>query len=201
MTIGQIKIEALKIMYLCARDVHEDELQSLGADQNYSDYLAAMPGSIHRALQDMVARKILPTKTFTLPQEKVFDLGKIEDYYAADGVFLYRDDVAMAEAECVIDGEALILQNADARYEYRLKYFPTMPVITSATPNNYKLPIPETLAAAIPYFIKSELYPMDTPSNAAEAERARNYYDAAVVRYVSSANQTQRRIKNWFRGW
>ena len=201
MTIGQIKIEALKIMYLCARDVHEDELQSLGADQNYSDYLAAMPGSIHRALQDMVARKILPTKTFTLPQEKVFDLGKIEDYYAADGVFLYRDDVAMAEAECVIDGETLILQNADERYEYRLKYFPTLPVITSATPNNYKLPIPEALAAAIPYFIKSELYPLDTPSNVADAERARNYYDAAVVRYISSANLTQRRIKNWFRGW
>ena len=201
MTIGQIKIEALKIMYLCARDVHEDELQSLGADQNYSDYLAAMPGSIHRALQDMVARKILPTKTFTLPQEKVFDLGKIEDYYAADGVFLYRDDVAMAEAECVIDGETLILQNADERYEYRLKYFPTLPVITSATPNNYKLPIPETLAAAIPYFIKSELYPLDTPSNVADAERARNYYDAAVVRYISSTNPTQRRIKNWLRGW
>ena len=60
MTIGRIKIEALKLMFLNARDIHEDELTSLGAEQNYSDYLASMPGCIHRALQDMVLRKILP---------------------------------------------------------------------------------------------------------------------------------------------
>lgn len=203
MTIGQIKIEALKLMYLCARDVHEDELQALGADQNYSDYLAAMPGSIHRALQDMVARKILPAKTYVLPHKKTFDLSSIEDYYAAEEVSVYRDDVPEGEAACMVDGTTLILQSVDENKEYRLKYSATLPPVTSATPNSYKLPIPEPLAAAIPYFIKAELFPLDTPSNVAEAERARSTYETTVARCSASAHVSQRRVHSWFRfgGW
>ena len=201
MTIGQIKIEALKIMYLCTRDVHEDELTALGADQNYSDYLAAMPGCIHRAVQGMVARRILPTKDLVLPHQKEFDLSGVEDFYAAEEVLIYRDGVRQGDAPCMIEGDKLILLSVEENNEYILKYSPTLPIITTATKNNYKLPIPEPLAAAIPYFIKAELYTLEAPSNAAEAERSRNLYETALLTYSASKHTIQRRVRSWFRGW
>lgn len=216
MTIGKIKIEALKLMYLGARDLHEEDLDELGADQNYSDYLAAMPGCINRALQDMVVRSLLPVKVAVLSGKNdpgwvyggaFFDLSTIvPDLYEVERIARvnpwrnrYQGAVSYA-----MEGDGLIIPDyqTGGGDEYRLLYRPTLSEVSGETRNDYELPIPDALACAIPYFIKAELYASDTPSNLSEAQLARQSYEAALSRYATrSQGGHQTRIKNVFGRW
>lgn len=211
MTIGRMKIEALKLMFLNARDIHEDDLDTLSADQNYSDYLAAMPGCIHRALQDMVLRKILPLRSRELllsegeAQGAVtrFSLSTlIPDLYGISSVICTREGGEEVRIDYGTADEELLLYKPRDGWSYRVVYHPSLPEVTTATPNTSRPDIPETLAAVIPYYIKAELFTTDTPSNAQEAERARVMYETALARYAQERSYSrQRRVKTVFGGW
>ena len=211
MTIGRIKIEALKLMFLNARDIHEDELTSLGADQNYSDYLASMPGCIHRALQDMVLRKILPKKVYVIDPYAdgewvdggfAFDTSRIADLHDVARIVKHGSRGYVEDVGYDREGDRILIFGYDTAYEYRVIYDVALPAVDQATPNDMQPDIPEPLAVVIPYFIKAELFTSDTPSNAAEAERARGLYETALARYAKDPPSSRRvRIKTVFGGW
>lgn len=210
MTIGRMKIEALKLMFLNARDLHEEELDELGADQNYSDYLAAMPGCIHRALQDMVVRRILPMKSREIVQSDGirdgnvlrFSLRGIEDLFSVASVVCERDGIGSVRADFSVENEELLLYRPYDGWRYRVVYYPSLPEVSAATPNEMAPDIPEPLSAAIPYYIKGELFTTDTPSNAGEADRARAMYEAVLARYAQGAGGSRpARVKTVFGRW
>ena len=216
MTIGRIKIEALKLMYLNARDIHEEDLDGLGADQNYSDFLSAMPGCINRALQDIVLRRILPIKVAVLNRQNdpswvyggaYFDIGTmLPDLYAIERIALVNAERNRyyGAVSYYHEGDGLVIPDymTGGGDEYRLLYRPLLPEVSAETRNDFELPLPLPLASAIPYFIKAELYAADTSSNLSEAQLARQAYETALSRYAEKAEGGhQTRIKNVFGGW
>ena len=54
MTVGEIYIEALRLMFATgAERLTVEDLPRLSTDGQYADYLLAMPGSLNRCLSDM----------------------------------------------------------------------------------------------------------------------------------------------------
>ena len=57
MTLGEIKIEALKLMFTNSQhDIAVSDLSNLYQDGNYGSYLVNMPGAINRAF-DRIQQK------------------------------------------------------------------------------------------------------------------------------------------------
>ena len=63
---------------------------------------------------------------------------------------------------------------------YNIIYKATLDRITRVTADSYIIPLPENLAEAIPYFVKSELYAQE---NESEAVRSRQIFDQLVGEY------------------
>lgn len=60
MKIGEIKIEALRLMFITQRDTPSVEtLDELTAREEYGSYLASMDGSIRRCYADLLCRGVL----------------------------------------------------------------------------------------------------------------------------------------------
>ena len=81
---------------------------------------------------------------------------------------------------------------------FKIEYMPKTPYITSTTPNNTEIDIPEVLARAIPYFIKAELYELEEPQVSASA---RNIFESALAEYVAVGQAQKNRqtyVKNEF---
>lgn len=206
MTIGRVKIEALKLMYANSRDIHEDDLDELGADQNYSDYLAAMPGCINRALQDMVVRMILPRVSVKLDVDgkelEVIKVKRPEQLYSIARISATTPDDYAPTITYYEEGDRIVLLGYKKGAEYAAEGYPRIEEVSTATRNEAVLPIPEELAAVIPYFIKSELYAMDGRSNAEEASQARQYYEMQVARYADEpVGGIRKSVRMTFGGW
>jgi hypothetical protein len=200
MTIGLMKIEALKLLYLNPRDIHEADLTQLGANQNYSDYLAAMPGCINRAQQDIITRRILPLRVYTIPPKaKTVDLSEITDLYAIqrisfESAFSYDKKISYER-----EGDKVMLLDGAPDGIYKIIYYPKVAPIRAETPDDYEPDIPEPVAAAIPYFIKAELLNMDGGANSQEVVQARNMYETALTRYQQANREAHAgRVKNVF---
>ena len=64
MTLGEIKIEALKLMFTNMNDdIDAYNIAHYYDDENYRGYLYAMVGSINRCFSRIEDRKILPSRT------------------------------------------------------------------------------------------------------------------------------------------
>ena len=209
MTIGKMKIEALKLMFLNLRDIHEDQLDELGADINYSDYLSGMPGAINRALRQIVARQILPVKSRVInlkEGEKTnevyrFDLSSIiSDYYNVSGVIRSREVIGEERIDYGIEGDALLLYRPDEKSTYRVVYHPNIPVVTSGTLDTMDVAMPEELASLVPYFIKADLYAKD---NEDAASQALARFEAGVAEYAARprAGERKRVVTKFGLGW
>ena len=67
MKLGEIKIEALRLMFATqGEDFDPDRLPDLRGDELYGSYLIAMPGSINRCFSDLETRGVLPVRSFSL---------------------------------------------------------------------------------------------------------------------------------------
>lgn len=71
MKIGEIKLEALKLMDINREDeINMTNIEELYSDEKYSTYLNKMEGSINRALQKIAIRGLLPQKEVTIKQRR-----------------------------------------------------------------------------------------------------------------------------------
>lgn len=203
MNIGEIKAEALKLMFAGYDTIEEGTVAGLATDENYSVYLAGMVGSINRCLSDLEAKGALP--------EKRMELSVAEGEITGDRILFdlsglaYSEIVRVVKAAawgydgcCPYDLEANVLTldyDAGEQPSFALIYLPRAERVSLATSNSDPIDLPDYLACLVPYFIKGDLYRDDEPSEAAEA---RNYYEAAVAALLSKKQQVnvQSRVDN-----
>ena len=188
MKLGEIKIEALKLMYTNGtHDISVEDISELKQNEDYSDYLINMTGSLNRCFSDLENKRVLPLKRYTLPEtsEKcgflryeldklIPDLSDIERVVYSNAYGEYEP-----KADYHTEGGVLVLRGIDFDDEmYSVLYRPRLARVTSFSDDEAELDIPENIAVFIPYFIKGDLYVGDEPS---EAEDAGLKYESAMA--------------------
>lgn len=200
MRVGDIKVEALKLMFVnYSDDIRLEELPDLGGQEDYRTYLVNMNGAINRCFADLESKHVLPVKVYPLETTEGlasgsslrFDLSVLlSDFFDVSRLICDAPDGYCGDCEYQREGDTLVLRDFDQSAEYRLLYYPKLPRVTDLSGDHDELPIPEEIAAFIPYFVKGDLYRDDEPN---EASEARNWYEAAMEQIKESrANKTSR---------
>ena len=202
MTVGEIKIQALKLMFVTyTEDPTEESLLRLGGDPNYRPYLINMNGAIDRCLSDIERRCILPVKMHDLvlsaePTEGHMTRFEITapDFYdveriSKEGLYEYDGDHPYMR-----EGNTLLLQTYDATAKYRLIYYPKVRRVSTLHDTD-AIDVPDEIAAVIPYYVKGDLFREDEPNEAGEA---RNWYEAAMQSLVRPRATKQARVESIF---
>lgn len=185
MTIGEIKIQALKLMFVTyTDDLTVEQLTVIGGQDNYRAYLINMDGAINRCFADIEHKRVLPVKTHVLNTNEWntrghfarFDLSTVPDFFdvqrvSAESLYDYDGNVAYDR-----EGNMLILREFHQDAEYRLMYYPKIQRVVGIM-DTVEADVPEEIAAFIPYYVKGDLFREDEPN---EASEARNWYEAAM---------------------
>jgi len=112
MKLGDIKIEALKLMFTnYDTDMAVEDIPDLLANSEYKDYLFAMPGSINRCLGRFSTNRLNPQKKVNI--KTLFT--KIEGYYSFEDDAFYSD----AEMTTEITGDTNKIYEDDGGELYR----------------------------------------------------------------------------------
>ena len=204
MTLGEIKIESLRLMHVNEDQIIDEEnLASLIGSEQYGIFLVNMVGAINRCFLDLENKGVIPSKCVSLLPDAGetcgfgnhirFDLGALaEDFLAVDRL-IYEDANGRYEgdAQYRIEGESLIIPAFDGEREaYRVYYHPRIKRISQYAADDTVIDIPSHIAEYIPYFVKGELYSYtDEPAEAAEAH---NIYENGVVSSIRSSAKSAR---------
>lgn len=188
MKLGELKIQALKLMFANgADDIGVDTLPELMGSERYAPYLSAICGSLNRCFADLENKRILPLKRVTLTlsdgacgfwccdtEKAAPDCGTVERV-----VYCNSDGVYEPYTDCHAEGSTLVFPKRGCDNEcYTLLYRPRLPRVFPYTDNGTELAIPDNVAEFIPYFLKSELFREDEVNEAAEA---RNIYEQQLA--------------------
>lgn len=209
MTYAQIYAEALRLMFATLSDDIGDTAEGMAglADNvNYRDYMLSMPGSVNRCFADLEAKKVLPWKTARVGSGDGDKVGGgyrrilltriAPDCFEIERVTQrqeYGDTVTLTEgADYYVEGDELILIPGETVIEYT----PTLPRIEVWTNLDGKVPLPEVLAAAVPYYVKGELYRREEPGEAAEAH---SIYEQRVAQVYPAPSRVQTTVKMVYR--
>ncbi|GHV02021.1 hypothetical protein FACS1894211_12750 [Clostridia bacterium] len=205
MKIGEIKIEALKLM---RENVHEDitfaDLPELYESRNYGDLLVNMNASISRALDRIAALDKLPLAVVELtdyldretPYSMRYYISDISDYdcifrVVHESEYEYDDNIPAR-----FEGSSILILPKINHGEYRLIYQAKPPRVTANSIDGDNLRISDKLARLIPYFIKSELYEEEEP---AIAQAARAAFENGISEVETPDRNPQRMIKKVLR--
>lgn len=204
MTLGEIKVEALRMMFVdTVTDYESEDLEELLDDDSCRDYIVNMPGAINRCFSDLESRSIVPEKRLVLTQAE----GEIYGGRARYELPLLAPDFMKLErviredenggydgsVEYMREGNSIVLKGLSEGERYVMIYRPRIDRIRAYTENNTNIALPDNIAALIPYFIKSELFRADEPD---EAQEARNWYDASLSELITDEEGVQRRVKS-----
>lgn len=197
MRVGDIKVEALKLMFTnYGNDIGIDDLQRMLNDENYSSYIVNMNGSIARALDRIENACVLPLKRkeiFDFKKDEhfiYFDSSKIEDLFLVDRVTAkFNNGQYDGNVNFSLEGDMLILENNNANYT--ILYYPTIKTVNEKVSDYEEIWIPDRLARLIPYFIKSDLYQEEEPNLSSDA---RNIFEASLDDLKIQNQNKQNRI-------
>lgn len=204
MKLGDIKIEALKLMFVNYNvDFQIEELEQLALDENYGSYLVNMPGAINRCFSSLEEKGVLPVKSYALkPSEALasgsflrFDLASlINDFFDIERIVYENDNGEyVGDYEYQREGNVIVLSNIGCGEYYTVLYKPKLERITALTDDNLELAIPNDIASHIPYFVKGDLYRDDEPN---EASEARNWYEAAMEAILATKVNKVNKVQN-----
>lgn len=205
MTYAQIYAESLRLMFATLSDDIGDTAEGmagLAGNVNYRDYMLSMPGSVNRCFADLEAKKVLPWKTARVGSgdgdkvgggyRRVLLTRIAPDCYEIERVTQrqeYGDTITLTEGEdYYMEGDELILIPGETVIEYT----PTLPRIEPRTNLDGKVPLPEVLAAVVPYYVKGELYRREEPGEAAEAH---SIYEQRVAQVYPAPSRVQTTVK------
>ena len=184
MKLGEIKIEALKLMFVNnTNEMNVDSITNLMNDENYAGYLVNMRGAINRALDRIKNACVLPLKSAWVDMAAIEDMGnyfsydltKIEDFFMLERVVYTDGPVYNGDFEYEMEGKTIVLEKLPGHY--KVLYYPTVDYVSADMSDTDSLSIPEDIARLIPYFIKGDLYQEDEPNLAADA---RNTFEACL---------------------
>lgn len=216
MTLGEIKIEALKLMFTNINDdIDEYNIAHYYDDENYKGYLYGMNGSINRCFGRLEERMVLPSKTQTLntndgkyPNSAFlrFNLDYlINDFYCIDRiVYEGKNGEYIADYDYMTEGNTLVLNPIKEGESYTVVYKPTIPRLKLSTSDDYDFSdkhnangvfIPDSIASIIPYYIKGDLFRDDEPN---EASESRNWFEQALNEISYKAMSKANTVKTIF---
>lgn len=185
MTLGEIKIEAIKIMFAdYTGNLDTDSLQDLKTDENY-EYINSMPGAINRCFSRLEDANVVPLKKVVLEQDKGvtangrirFDLSEIiDDFGKVDRIIHETANSYNGNCEYIMETDSIIVL-PEVKEDYALIYAPSLQRVTNGTPDDEEIALPDKIACLIPYFIKGDLFREDEPNEAADA---RNLFEASI---------------------
>lgn len=203
MKLGEIKIEALKLMFTnYSFDLGIGDLQSLISNENYGSYIVNMSGAISRALDRIENACVLPMKSKTLDLSEMtigrhvlkYDTSKIKDLFMIERITAdYADGSYDGNVEFTFEGENVLLKNTYATYT--IVYYPTVASISGVLDTD-ELNVPDKIARLIPYFIKGDLYQEEEPTLASDA---RNLFEASLDDMKNQTQSKQNYVKQVFR--
>lgn len=175
MKLGEIKIEALKLMFASyERDFAVSDLKTDEASDTYRDYLINMPGAINRAFAIIENKGVLPVNRYELMNTEeikvgtAFDMSVVEDFFSVERViFEGAHGEYVPQYPYLLEGTVIRFPDTLADGEkYTVLYRPR---IKRETNNDAEVDVPDYIAVYIPYFIKGELYREEEPGEASEA--------------------------------
>ena len=187
MKIGQIKIEALRLMFLPVGNLSPESLGEMEGDRMIGTYLEGMHGSINRALGDLEMRRVLPLCRRVIEYTEWEKDGAFLSmpHSRIEGLFeiarLYRTDAAgrASEVSVGMEGERLVAVGPEEGERTVLLYRKRLSRVEPWENEEELEGVPEGIASLIPYFIKGELYRED---DSGEAAAARNFYETSLAR-------------------
>ena len=205
MTLGEIKIESLKLMYTnLADDINEDMLENYLNDENYRGYLFAMTGSINRCFGRIENRKVLPSKSYTLEASMGEKRGAfirfnldylIKDIYCVDRiVYENTNGVYVPDYDYMTEGNYLVLNSIKDGETYTVIYKPTIKRVGSGD-DEKEIDSPDSIAAIIPYYVKGDLFRDDEPN---EASESRNWFEQALDEIAQKPTSKYNTVKTVF---
>lgn len=210
MTVGQIKIEALRLMFAADLDplISPNNIADHETDGQYGDYLTAMTGSINRAINDIVSRRILPEESLEIPAgtgstrygNRRLNLSEYPYIYDVSRVIAESDRGYDGAHPFRMEGRTVLLLGADAEASYTLLYYPRITEVQTwenerdlaiSDPEDGIHAIPDEIASLIPYFIKGELYRQD---EAGDASEAMSWYEQRIAALSPYSTGTQTHV-------
>ena len=206
MTVADVKVQTLKLMGLNSEDISPAILPDLYADENYTDYLSQMPPAITRALNRIKTAGAVPQKSYSadaLAENKriaKYDLNAL----ISDFSKLRRVIIESAVGYCgnypyTFEGVYVVLFGLRIGQTVTFIYDPKMPVITTLTPDSTEIPLPDELAALLPYFVKADVYEQDEPELATQA---RNIFELMLAEYIPQEQNVESEIASVYtQGW
>ena len=184
MTVGDIKVETLKLMEINDTDVSVETLEDFEQDENYKEYFSRMSGSINRAINRIKTAGAVPEKSYTETVSENTGIlrynisEKISDFSKLKRVVLEMKNTYISNYPYTFEGTNIVLFNIRAGSKVTLIYEPLMPVIRTTTSNDTEIPLPDELSAIIPYFVKADVYEQDEPELATQS---RNIFELMLA--------------------
>ncbi len=167
-------------------------LAELYQNSQYAVYLAGMDAAINRALYRL--QSVLPKGRVELTSPAVtgsvatFNLGNISDFDGVSELREQTDTQYAAHAYRWEGGTTLVVPLYRPDRRYVLLYRRSVKPIEPMADDDYTLPIPDALAALIPYYVKAELYEEEDPT---AARAALEYFDTSLSRYQYEGESDQ----------
>lgn len=199
MKLGEIKIEALRLMFANVGEILDaDFLSQYKEDERFRDYLDNMPGSINRCFAEIEKRGVLPSKTAALTDgvsngySVRFDLSAITDFGTVDRLVSENQWIYDPAHAYRMEGTTLVAECPVAGDRYTLLYKPRLPRVNAGTSEETEIAMPDIIAEAVPYYLKGDLYRDDEPN---EASEARNWFEAALDSIPAQRSQPSVRRK------
>lgn len=199
MKLGEIKLEALMLMYpSISIPYNADDTESiteavfnLKADTSLGELLTASVGAINRALFQLESRGLTNEAKAYLSNgalgnrrgDVLVSLDKmLTDYLAIKGLFAVCDgEVSECEYKAVSSGD--IIFNMNPSCSYLVVYKQAFQRITQITGDGYELSLPRELEPAILYATAAELL---ADEDAEKSNLFKKELDEIAMRYESS---------------
>lgn len=210
MKIGEIKLEALRIMNINNdAELTLDKFEDIKAEARYSKYINNMTNSINRAIDYINHRKVLPIKRMPLSsmvkisglKTNKFPLQQISDFISIDKV-VYEDEKDYIESVPYnMEGIDLVVSNEYNDKYLTLLYNPKMQLLDSyVSDDDVIIGMSDKFARIIPYFIKFDLYQEDEPDLALNA-KATFEQELESLRVVETRQDNFTIEKVYSNGW
>lgn len=190
MTLGDIKAQALQMMGF-DEYVDGDNVDDFAEDDNFGPLLRQVWSAVNRCFADLETKRVLPLQRASLPPPtgkgtwRRFDYSGISDLFEVVRLVMETNYGVDDDHPFLLEeGGMLRVNDYDDTANYVVLYRPKLKRLTAYTADSTVIDLPDALAAAVPYFVKSEIHRFDEPDEAGEA---RNFYEAAVEQYASRA--------------
>ena len=180
MKLGEIKLEALKIMNINNDSVLLiDKMDSILSEKRYAKYLNNMFNAINKAIDVINHKKILPQGRTELSEllanqsaiNNRFDVSSIKDFLSVARIVYEDNSCYQVRVPFEREGNLVVVSNKYVPEYLAMIYDTRIDNITEGLKDEEEVPgLSDELARLIPYYIKFELYQEDEPDLALTAK-------------------------------